>query len=75
MAGYCSNSPLRCPHAYSMEMLNQADNACPHCGMSLVPPSHSINSSRTEQRFLQIGLSITGFLLLMLVYIYYANFV
>ena len=74
MAGYCSNSPLRCPNARAMILLSQTDNDCPHCGMSLVPANNSINSSRTEQRILQIGLSVTGILLLLLVYIYYANF-
>lgn len=75
MMGYCSNSPMRCSHARSMEVLNQADNNCPECGLSLVPLSSSSNSSRMELQFLHFSLAITLLLLLALIYISYANFV
>lgn len=75
MTGYCSNSPVRCTNARSMEMLNQADNNCPECGLSLVPSASSSNSSRMELQFLHFSLGITMLLLLALIYISYANFV
>ncbi len=74
MIGYCSNSPLRCVNARSMIILNQADNNCPQCGLSLIPVNSLSSSTRMEQQFLHISFGITGLLLLALVYIYYANF-
>ncbi len=75
MIGYCSNSPLRCSNAKSMTLLNRLDNSCPQCGLSLVENVSMDSSSYFEQRALQLGLIVTVLLLLVLVYIYYANFV
>ncbi|TXD98153.1 hypothetical protein ES754_04230 [Psychrobacter frigidicola] len=75
MTGYCSNSPLRCHHARSMMVLNQADNNCPHCGMSLIIANNSNDRLRLEQQLLQLSLGIMVMLLLVLVYIYYVYLV
>ncbi len=75
MTGYCSNSPMRCSNARAMSLLNQSDNSCPQCGLSLVPADSSSNSSRMELQFLHFSLAITILLLLALIYISYANFV
>ena len=75
MTGYCSNSPMRCTNAYSLIILNQADNSCSECGLSLVPAVSLSSSSRMELQFLHISLAITILLLLALIYISYANFV
>ncbi|AMN49830.1 hypothetical protein AK823_08070 [Psychrobacter sp. P2G3] len=75
MTGYCSNSPMRCTNARSMTVLNQADNSCPQCGLSLVPADNSSSSSRMELQFLHASLAIIILLLLALIYISYANFV
>ncbi len=75
MTGYCSNSPMRCANARSMHLLNQADDYCPECGLSLVSSASLSKSSRTELRFLHSSLGIVVLLLLALIYISYANFV
>ena len=73
MTGYCSNSPLRCPHAHSIALLNQANSCCPHCGLSLVATSSSSKSALFELRVLQFGLALILILLFALVYVYYAT--
>lgn len=75
MTGYCSNSPLRCENARLMTMLTHDDNCCPECGLSLVPVNNSSRSAYTEQNFLSLALGLMVLLLLILVYIDYANFV
>ncbi len=75
MTGYCSNSPLRCSRAMSMTVLNQLDNSCPECGLTLIEDSNQDNSSHIELRVLQFGLVVVVLLLLALIFIYYANFV
>ena len=74
MIGYCSNSPLRCPHAKTIELLNQPNNCCPNCGLSLVTSSNLSKSALFELWILQTGLAVTAILLLVLVYVYYATF-
>ncbi len=71
MTGYCSNSPRRCSHARSMAKIVQED-VCPECGLAIIPVLEPISNSKAEQRVLMAGLVITGFLLLLLVYIHYA---
>ena len=75
MMGYCSNSPLRCHHAHAMEVLNQTNNSCPNCGMSLVPVNNLFISASFEQRVLQLSLAVTAILLLVMVDVYYAHLI
>lgn len=75
MTGYCSNSPLRCSNAMSMMVLNQLDDCCPECGLTLIEDSSQDNSSHIELRILQFGLCIVVLLLLTLIFIYYTKFV
>lgn len=73
MMGYCSNSPLRCPHARSMQVLHQANSSCPDCGLSLIPSNNVFSGGRFEQRVLQVILATIAILLLVLVYVYYVT--
>lgn len=75
MTGYCSNSPLRCDNAYTMLILTQDNNSCPECGLSLVPANNLSSSSYKEQQIINVALGIIALLLLVLSYMYYANFV
>lgn len=75
MTGYCSNSPLRCNNARLMLIMSEDDNCCADCGLSLIPTNNLSSSSYKEQQFIGMGLVIIAVLLLVLTYIYYANFV
>lgn len=74
MTGYCSNSPVRCVNARKLTLLNEANSRCPECGLSLVPANSLSSSARMEQQFLQFGLGIIAFLILVMVYVYYDSF-
>ena len=71
MTGYCSNSPGRCSYARLVTKIGPAETCCPECGLALIPVIEPINDSESEQRVLMAGLSITGLLLLVLMYIHY----
>lgn len=71
MAGYCSNSPLRCHNARLMVKLYQADNYCPECGLSLVIANDLMESAVVEQRVLILCLILLSLFLVILSYIYY----
>ena len=74
MTGYCSNSPARCVNARTLTLINEANNCCPECGLSLVPANSLSSNARMEIKFLQFGLGIMAFLILALVYVYYDSF-
>lgn len=75
MLGYCSNSPLRCQNAMSMIVLSQTNDACPECGLSLIPAPHLSNNLRIDFQIIQLALLVLVLILLALVYIYYTIFV
>lgn len=75
MLGYCSNSPLRCDKARSMEVLNQPDSCCPECHLSLLPAKDISQQLREEERVLLFAVLLIALMLFMSVYIYYSNFV
>ena len=74
MTGYCSNSPARCGNARTLTLINEANNCCPECDLSLVPANSLSSNARMELQFLQFGLGIMAFLILALVYVYYDSF-
>lgn len=75
MLGYCSNSPLRCEKARSMEALNQVDSCCPECHLYLLPAQDISQQLRLEEKVLQFAILLIAFVLLTSAYIYYSNFV
>lgn len=75
MLGYCSNSPLRCEKARSMEALNQVDSCCPECNLYLLPAQDISQQLRLEEKVLQFAILLIAFVLLTSTYIYYSNFV
>ncbi len=75
MLGYCSNSPLRCEKARSMEALNQVDSCCPECHLYLLPAQDISQQLRLEEKVLQFAILLIAFVLLTSTYIYYSNFV
>ncbi|BFM02573.1 hypothetical protein Psyaliredsea_12200 [Psychrobacter alimentarius] len=75
MLGYCSNSPLRCEKARSMEALNQVDSCCPECNLYLLPAQDISQQLRLEEKVLQFAILLIAFILLTSAYIYYSNFV
>lgn len=75
MLGYCSNSPLRCEKARSMETLNQVDSCCPECNLYLLPAQDISQQLRLEEKVLQFAILLITFILLTSAYIYYSNFV
>lgn len=75
MLGYCSNSPLRCEKARSMEALNQVDSCCPECHLYLLPAQDISQQLRLEEKVLQFAILLIAFILLTSAHIYYSNFV
>ncbi len=75
MLGYCSNSPLRCEKARSMELLNQVDSCCPECHLFLVPVQDISQQLRTEEMFLLFAVLTIAFILFAGVYIYYSYYI
>lgn len=75
MLGYCSNSPLRCEKARSMEILDQVDSCCPECHLFLLPAQDISQQLRVEERVLLFAVLMIAFILFTSVYIYYSNFV
>ncbi len=71
MLGYCSNSPKRCHHAYSLEVLDRIDACCPDCGLALIPVQNLGRQLRIDIKVLQIIFLVLSIILLLLVYIYY----
>lgn len=54
-----------------MTSLNQSDNYCPDCGLSLIPAKDVSRNLRIDHRVLQAILIMTVIVLLVLVYFYY----
>ena len=75
MLGYCSNSPLRCEKAHSMEILNSVDSYCPECHLFLLPAQVASRQLRADEQFLRFTILKIISMLLALVYLYYSNFV
>lgn len=75
MLGYCSNSPLRCEKARSMQLLNQTDSCCPECHLHLLPAQDISQQLRAEEEFLLFAVLVIAFMLFMSVYIYYSKFI
>ncbi len=75
MLGYCSNSPLRCEKARSMEALNRVDSCCPECHLFLLPAQDISEQLRVEEKVLQSAILLIAFILFTSTYIYYSNFV
>ncbi len=55
-----------------MTLVNQSNSACPDCGLSLIPANDVSRNLSIDHRVLQFGLIVTVFVLLVLVYVYYA---
>lgn len=75
MRGYCSNSPLRCEHARTLIVLSQTEGYCPTCGLALLPVQAFKRQLRTDEMCLRMAILMTGMVLLVMVYVYYAHFV
>ncbi len=74
MLGYCSNSPLRCTKARSLEVLNSIDSCCPECHLFLLPAQDVNQQLRTDEKFLRLAVLMTALILFILSYVYYLNF-
>lgn len=74
MLGYCSNSPLRCKKARSVETLNQVDSCCPECQLILLPTQDISQQLRLEEKVLQLVVLVIAIIVLTSVYIYYSHF-
>ncbi len=55
-----------------MTLVNQSNSACPDCVLSLIPANDVSRNLSIDHRVLQFGLIVTVFVLLVLVYVYYA---
>ena len=75
MLGYCSNSPLRCPNARSMTLLNQMDSCCPECNLALLPAQDVSQQLLADEKFLRYAIIAIVLILLLSAYIYYLYFV
>ena len=74
MLGYCSNSPLRCEKARTMEVLNQVDSCCPDCKLFLIPAQDISQQLRAIEQFLRLLILIVVCILLVSIYVYYSTF-
>jgi len=75
MLGYCSNSPLRCEHAYSIQVLNRMDSCCPKCTLFLLPAQDVSQQLLADEQFLQFSIAVMVFTTSTVVYIYYLKFI
>ena len=71
MLGYCSNSPLRCDNAYSINILNRMDSCCPECSLSLLPAQDVSQQLYADEQFLRFAIMVIILTLFTVVYIYY----
>ena len=74
MLGYCSNSPLRCEKARTIEIMNQADFFCPECSLFLIPATNISQQLRTDVQFLRLSVLVTVSILFVSVNIHYLIF-
>ena len=73
MIGYCSNSPLRCENARSAKVLNQVDSCCPQCNVSLIPVQDVSQQIIADEKFLRFAILAVALVVLVFIYIYYAD--
>lgn len=74
MAGYCSNSPLRCQEAKQLTLFPASNQSCPECGSTLITIKNLPNSSQAackQQKLMQIGLGVMLSIAIMAIYFTY----